>query len=51
MVEKTRDRERLASRDGERCLLHTAARYGQVKTLKTLDNMALWVVMRVRYRV
>ena len=36
MVEKTRDRERLASRDGERCLLHTAARYGQVKSL---DNM------------
>merc|ERR1719150_2823758 len=29
LVEKTRDRERLASRDGERCLLHTAARYGQ----------------------
>ena len=34
LVEKTRDRERLASRDGERCLLHTAARYGQVRAIK-----------------
>ena len=30
LVEKTGARERLASREGERCLLHTAARYGQV---------------------
>ena len=33
LVENTRDKERLASREGERerCLLHTAARYGQVR--------------------
>ena len=30
LVENTRDRERLASNNGERCLLHAAARYGQV---------------------
>ena len=32
LVENTRDRERLASNNGERCLLHAAARYGQVST-------------------
>ena len=30
LVENTRDREKLASNNGERCLLHAAARYGQV---------------------
>ena len=30
LVTNTRERERLQTRDGDRCLLHAAAKYGQV---------------------
>jgi hypothetical protein len=30
LVSNTRLREKLASKDGERCLLHVAAKYNQV---------------------
>ena len=36
LVENTRDREKLASNNGERCLLHAAARYGQVSHTITI---------------
>ena len=32
---KTRERDRLQTRDGDRCLLHAAAKYGQVRELVT----------------
>ena len=31
LVQNTSDRDRLASTNGERCLLHYAAKYGQVR--------------------
>ena len=33
LVTNTRERDRLQTRDGDRCLLHAAAKYGQVRQL------------------
>ena len=47
LVEKTRDGERLASREGERerCLLHTAARYGQVSIGSLINGSSADMIM------
>ena len=46
-MEKTRDGERLASREGERerCLLHTAARYGQVSIGSLINGSSADMIM------
>ena len=52
LVEKTRDRDRLSSNNGERCLLHVAARYGQVGStiLYQNQNIVSLSVQMVSYR-
>ena len=51
-MEKTRDRDRLSSNNGERCLLHVAARYGQVGStiLYQNQNIVSLSVQMVSYR-
>ena len=52
LVEKTRDRDRLSSNNGERCLLHVAARFGQVgwTILYQNQNIVSLSVQMVSYR-
>ena len=40
-----RQRERLQAREGERCLLHTAAKYGQVRLMLMLLMMMVMLRM------
>ena len=40
LVTNTRERDRLQTRDGDRCLLHAAAKYGQVRII-------FWLIISV----
>ena len=46
LVTNTRDRDKLQTRDGDRCLLHAAAKYGQVRCMDfdMIENKAFIVL-------